>query len=118
MKLWEKAAIYLIENPDKRQCDAARDLHLKKAIVKYGELKLREGWEPDEAGPSFRYVAHKAKCFMCGGREFLESHHIVPRAWGGLDIDLNIIPLCPNCHRKIHQYLNRYKQLIPKETNH
>ena len=36
------------------------------------------------------------------GTPFLEVHHKVPLADGGLDIDENAIAVCPNCHRRAH----------------
>lgn len=33
---------------------------------------------------------------------FLETHHIVPLAQGGMDTIENTIAICPNCHRKRH----------------
>lgn len=36
------------------------------------------------------------------GMPFLEVHHIVTLAQGGLDTVENAIALCPNCHRKRH----------------
>lgn len=37
----------------------------------------------------------------------MEAHHLIPMSRQGgfsysLDVPANIIPLCPNCHRKIH----------------
>jgi 5-methylcytosine-specific restriction protein A len=51
-------------------------------------------------------------CQLCGlpapfagrnGRPYLEIHHIVPLAAGGLDTVENTVALCPNCHRKMHE---------------
>lgn len=39
------------------------------------------------------------KCRVCGwnlGK--LDNHHVIPLKWGGIDIDDNLIKLCPNCH--------------------
>lgn len=33
---------------------------------------------------------------------FLETHHIIPLAEGGMDTIENTIAVCPNCHRKRH----------------
>lgn len=35
-------------------------------------------------------------------RPFLEVHHVLPLAEGGLDIVENTLALCPNCHREAH----------------
>lgn len=51
------------------------------------------------------------KCELCGklapfnnaqDQPYLESHHIVWLAHGGLDVPDNTVALCPNCHRKMH----------------
>lgn len=36
------------------------------------------------------------------GTPYLEVHHIIPLAEGGLDSLDNVIALCPNCHREKH----------------
>jgi 5-methylcytosine-specific restriction protein A len=36
------------------------------------------------------------------GRPYLEVHHTIPLAEGGLDIVENTLALCPNCHREAH----------------
>ena len=64
-----------------------------------------------------RYVAELAKrrargkCELCrkpapftnaSDEPYLESHHIVWLAHGGLDSPENTVAICPNCHRKMH----------------
>jgi len=44
-------------------------------------------------------------CQVCGKRPpevKLEVHHILPRKYGGNDDLSNLITLCHDCHRKIH----------------
>ena len=59
------------------------------------------------------YAKHRAagKCELCrmpapftnaSNEPYLESHHIVWLARGGLDSIENTVALCPNCHRKMH----------------
>jgi 5-methylcytosine-specific restriction endonuclease McrA len=41
------------------------------------------------------------------GRQYMEAHHLVPLSTqdyfdNSLDVDANIVCLCPNCHRKLH----------------
>lgn len=45
-------------------------------------------------------------------KPYLEVHHVLPLAQGGLDVLSNTIALCPNCHRKAH-----YGQLSSGEKN-
>ena len=37
------------------------------------------------------------------GEPFLEVHHLKRRSDGGADHPDNVIALCPNCHRRVHQ---------------
>ena len=41
------------------------------------------------------------------GDPFLEVHHLHRRSDGGLDEPENVIALCPNCHRRVHQGRDR-----------
>lgn len=57
----------------------------------------------------------KGRCEFCGQEGFwtsrnslyLETHHIISLAEGGLDIVSNVIALCPNHHRQAHFGSNR-----------
>jgi len=52
----------------------------------------------------------KGQCELCGrpgfamarGAVYLETHHVVPLAMGGLDIDGNVVALCADDHRRAH----------------
>lgn len=37
------------------------------------------------------------------GRPFLEVHHLTRRSDGGPDDPENVIAICPNCHRRVHE---------------
>ncbi|MFH1584487.1 MAG: HNH endonuclease [Actinomycetota bacterium] len=48
-------------------------------------------------------------CQVCGiniklpnNKKYIESHHIIPLSEGGKDTLLNMISVCPNCHKKFH----------------
>lgn len=41
-------------------------------------------------------------CVVCGTKECLENHHIVPRSLGGLDNPENLLTLCHVHHREMH----------------
>ena len=48
---------------------------------------------------------------------YVEGHHIIPISLQdsflhNLDIENNIIPLCPNCHKAIHLATNQYKEKL------
>lgn len=38
-------------------------------------------------------------CFECGSSENIHQHHIIPKSLGGT----KTIPLCVECHGKVHQ---------------
>ncbi|MBY0001439.1 HNH endonuclease [Priestia aryabhattai] len=47
----------------------------------------------------------------------MEAHHLIPMKkqndyQNSIDVDGNIICLCPTCHRKIHVGNNNKKELI------
>ncbi len=52
----------------------------------------------------------QGKCELCGrpgflmanGAIYLETHHVVPLASGGLDHDTNVVALCADDHRRAH----------------
>jgi hypothetical protein len=56
----------------------------------------------------------EGRCEYCGrpgfqmksGHTYLETHHIVPLAEGGPDVDSNIAALCPEDHRRAHFGMN------------
>ena len=45
------------------------------------------------------------ECFICGTRRpnSIETHHIVPRRYGGSDAPENLVNLCSNCHSAIEK---------------
>jgi predicted restriction endonuclease len=58
---------------------------------------------------SLMKIRHNHTCQVCeiptfknknGDYYYTESHHIIPRALGGLDKPSNILIVCANCHRK------------------
>lgn len=44
-----------------------------------------------------------AACRMCGGRHWLEIHHIVPFTEGGATELGNLVAVCWPCHRRVHE---------------
>lgn len=45
------------------------------------------------------------ECVLCGKQALLETHHIIPRAYGipgfPIDDERNLINVCKDCHRKL-----------------
>ena len=51
---------------------------------------------------------------ICGWKEATcDIHHIKPKKEGGTNDNSNLIVLCPNCHRKVHDHL----LIIPENIN-
>lgn len=47
-------------------------------------------------------------CHFCkGGDGVTETHHIVPRRFGGSNDGENLVELCPTCHRKVESLYDR-----------
>ena len=42
-------------------------------------------------------------CQICGSRENLEAHHIIPKSKGGTNLVKNGITLCEDCHKAVHE---------------
>jgi 5-methylcytosine-specific restriction endonuclease McrA len=43
------------------------------------------------------------RCQACGGRTNLQVHHLTYRGRGGSDDEKNLISLCADCHRHVHE---------------
>lgn len=48
-------------------------------------------------------------CYICGSgnADILERHHIVPCRHGGSDNAVNLVDLCPTCHRALETLYNK-----------
>lgn len=42
------------------------------------------------------------KCVNCGSEVDVEYHHVIPKILGGSDNYTNLVPLCYQCHSKLH----------------
>lgn len=59
------------------------------------------------------------ECFICGDDRpnSIETHHIVPRRYGGSDRDENLVDLCASCHSAIEKlYDDRFYQALGVES--
>ena len=62
---------------------------------------------------NIREGAKGDKCELCGSVDELHLHHVIPCAWGGIEIAPNeVMTLCKNCHLKIHR---RLKSVLNRE---
>ena len=53
------------------------------------------------------------KCRFCDATRSLETHHVVPKKYGGRDVGENTITVCESCHKSIEQIWDRrfYQQI-------
>lgn len=49
-------------------------------------------------------LEEKSKCEICSNDflPILQIHHIKPLSKGGLNVENNVMLLCPNCHKTVH----------------
>lgn len=103
---------------------------IKKAPPQKISMKQSEKYKRD---PEIAYVAKVLSNFECeidnnhktfinkfSGKQYMEAHHIVPMMEQdnfeySLDCLANIISVCPNCHKALHnaEYEFKKKMLIP-----
>ena len=46
----------------------------------------------------------KHSCYICGTRNNITEHHIIPLSRGGIDSKYNKVFVCEDHHRKIHSH--------------
>lgn len=58
-------------------------------------------------------VKHPKICAICGSKDCLQLHHMIPIWAGGTNSDYNLVYLCDDCHKEVtreqQQYLKRVK---------
>lgn len=63
-------------------------------------------------------ITEDSFCKICGSKENLELHHMIPLAIGGDNDNRNIIILCCNCHKTITYYdnsiISKIKRVVKK----
>jgi hypothetical protein len=66
------------------------------------------------------YMVEETECFICGAHRpnSIESHHVVPRRYGGSDAPENLVNLCSSCHSAIEKIYDDsfYDRLEVEET--
>lgn len=76
-----------------------------------GTTVITKVYKRDAAVSAYVKMRANGKCDLCGskapfidkkGNPYLEEHHVVRLADGGVDSIDNAVALCPNCHREIH----------------
>lgn len=47
----------------------------------------------------------KSICYVCESNNDLVRHHVIPLHRGGSNSPKNLVPLCNNCHERLHPWL-------------
>jgi hypothetical protein len=86
-----------------------RDSRISKAAIKRANYKCELSTDTD---------SHESFIASFTNRNFVEAHHLIPmkeqsKFTFSLDNALNIVALCPNCHRLVHygEKVIRYKKI-------
>ena len=48
---------------------------------------------------NFKKLLNRKYCVMCGSKQNIIADHIIPLCLGGDDNEVNLQPLCENCHK-------------------
>ena len=111
-----------IHSHEKEIESVAKILPIRRLVLECGQFDMASMKDPSirsekkihwayQKGPNYGYANVKAMvrardhytCQCCGKKGCgLEVHHIVYRSNGGSDDPDNLITLCENCHKKVH----------------
>lgn len=93
-----------------------------KSKFDLGELKmivtnLRDSFHPvpkkERIKNQKQINKKKHKCEYCGKKNcWTNQHHIKSKGAGGDDTEENLIELCGDCHRKVHDGIIKKEELI------
>ena len=75
-----------------------RDPYLKEMVKRIAEGKCQ-------------YCGNDAPFIDNNGQPYLEEHHVKRLADGGSDTIDNVVAICPNCHRRVHN-LNNAEEIV------
>ena len=93
-----------------RENNLIREVVVKKSknVVKRNRLKAEKDKETE---------GRRKVCAMCGAKEKIEMHHMIPLWAGGENSKYNIVPLCQFCHREATKIQNRDMKRIIEWQN-
>ena len=77
-------------------CGHDRSIAKNKNLVKRNNTSF-SNW-------ACRTIKHHPFCWICGSKEDLEAHHIIPvsHSWKHAYLDQNGLTLCRKCHYLVH----------------
>ncbi len=108
MQLAHDVQISLSDDPDKRRARLGNKTEKQPRKVAVTSTSFVR--DPDVIAEAlYRAKGHCEECKKeapffrkSDGSPYLEVHHKIPLAYGGIDTTDNVLALCPNCHRKAH----------------
>jgi len=74
-----------------------------KRLIELSEIKLEDSKVNYGIKRDYHYSTRKP-CYVCG-RQAYYHHHIILLKNGGYASSVNRIPMCEDCHKKIHPWL-------------
>ncbi|MDL2216757.1 HNH endonuclease, partial [Desulfovibrio sp. OttesenSCG-928-M14] len=80
---------------------------IQSEISTYQRDARVKGWVLKEANGICEGCGQPAPFYGADGIPYLEVHHIRQLAEGGSDTIMNVVALCPNCHREMHYGIDR-----------
>lgn len=102
-----KEAVNAIDDYRAKKAACIEAVKVRNQTTKIEMEKTRKSLEDDTGFPCKRcwgricakvYLEYGRNCKVCGTKDNLSVHHIVPRAENGVTEIWNLIPLCASCH--------------------
>lgn len=94
-ELYRRAEESVENAPETRVTSSSRNTYPRSEVVKEYALRAADG--------VCQGCESEAPFTGKDGEPFLEVHHLHRRSDGGADHPDNVVALCPNCHRRVHQ---------------
>ena len=73
-------------------------------MVKYKEYIHSEEWI-EKRKEAFRF--HGKECDKCGANKRLHIHHKTYKRLGNENVEIDLVPLCYKCHKKVHKFCKK-----------
>lgn len=80
------------------------DDKISKLREKQGKGKIIINYFYNQRRNEKNKILNHTSCFVCGKPAYC-MHHIVPLCRGGNNLYSNLIPVCKDCHKKIHPFI-------------
>jgi 5-methylcytosine-specific restriction endonuclease McrA len=91
-------------------CPYTRNYKKKKIKIK----RLKSSWKQGITSKEWKnrrklyWETHVKKCEKCGRTSFITLHHLNYEKPFGEELDSDLLPLCWECHKKVHAVPNFY----------